>query len=281
MLFRYWNKIGRGIPYFFPVSEERWQECLLKDELGGKRIFKDIETWYAAEDDEMLGFVQYGQPSFAWNANGLRIHDPHIGVIRHLYFEKDRREAGQALLAKANDHLQRFNQIYAFYHALGMSCNSYHGKLHSSLACVENMLRANGFSVEHENVYYSLDIQRAETSDGNDLRLVGAREFCGDEKGFEARLHGEAVGTARIRLLERLTGGLTRDTVYLTWIGVHRHFRGMGLGTQFVQLLLKHLLREGYQHIHTDTASGNAIAQRFYEKLGFQNRGFTRSYLRE
>ena len=271
----------QGGPYFFPVSKERWQECLLEDELSGERVFGDIETYCATEDDEMLGFVQYGQPSFAWDANGLRLGNPHIGVIRHLYFEEDRPEVGHALLAKANAYLQRFNQIYAFYHALGISCNAHHGKLHSSLTYVEDMLRAYGFSVEHENVYYSLDMQRDKPSGGNGLRLVSTAERCGDEKGFEARLHGDIIGTAQVRLLERLTGGLTRDTVYLTWIGMHRHCRGMGLGTQFIQLLLEHLQREGYQHIHTDTASDNAIAQRFYKKLGFQNRGFTRSYLRE
>lgn len=235
----------------------------------------------AAEDDEMLGFVQFGQPSFAWNANGLRPRNPQFGVIRQPYFEEDRPEAGQALLAKADAYLKRFNQIYAFYHALGMSCNAHHGKLHSSLAYVEDLLRAYGFGVEHENIYYSLDIQRGEPSDGNGLRLASTGAHCGDEKGFEARLHGETTGTAQIRLLERLTGGLTRDTAYLTWIGMHKHYRGMGLGTRSTQLLVEHPHREGYQHIHADTASDNAIAQRFYEKLGFQNRGFTRSYHRE
>jgi RimJ/RimL family protein N-acetyltransferase len=39
-------------------------------------------------------------------------------------------------------------------------------------------------------------------------------------------------------------------------------------------------LRKQYRYLHTDTANGNIRAQQFYEKLGFQQQGFTRSYVR-
>lgn len=87
-LFEYWKRVGTSIPYFFPVSASKWRTCLLEDELDGERIFKSLETHVVTESDQVLGFVQYGQPNFACDESGNKYYDPHIGVIRHLYFEK-------------------------------------------------------------------------------------------------------------------------------------------------------------------------------------------------
>ena len=89
-LFEFWKKIGTSIPYFFSVSDRRWQSCLLQDELNGEPTFKDLETFIAIEKDQILGFVQYGQPNFGWSTNGEKLYSPQIGVIRHFYFEKTR-----------------------------------------------------------------------------------------------------------------------------------------------------------------------------------------------
>ncbi len=106
----------------------------------------------------LLGFVQFGQPSFDWNERGERFSDPAIGVIRHLYFEREFLQAGRALLAQAERFLEKFSRNHAFYHILGMSCNAHHGKLHESLTHVETLLLGNGFQIEHENVYFVLDL---------------------------------------------------------------------------------------------------------------------------
>ena len=46
-------------------------------------------------------------------------------------------DAAEALSVRASAYLGRFPQGHAFYHALGMSCNAYHGKLHTSLGHVD------------------------------------------------------------------------------------------------------------------------------------------------
>jgi RimJ/RimL family protein N-acetyltransferase len=61
---------------------------------------------------------------------------------------------------------------------------------------------------------------------------------------------------------------------------VREQLKGKGIGTEFLQLLVEHLLNKGYRYLHTDTADGNVGAQRFYEARGFQRRGCTRSYAR-
>ena len=170
-LFEYWRRAGTNIPYFFSVSAEKWQTCLLEDELAGERIFKSLETYVSTEKGHVLGFVQYGQPNFAWDKDG-KYYNPQIGVIRHLYFDEERSDVGKALLAKASDLLACFHQNHAFYHILGMSCNAHHGKLHSTQLHVDDLLQRCDFKIEHENVYYVQDLKR--TAPSEDFQL----HFC-------------------------------------------------------------------------------------------------------
>jgi ribosomal protein S18 acetylase RimI-like enzyme len=46
-----------------------------------------------------------------------------------------------------------------------------------------------------------------------------------------------------------------------------------------MHLLVQYLLGSGYRYLHTDTAGDNYGAQGFYERLGFQRQGYTRSYI--
>ncbi len=277
-LFEYWKRMGTHVPYFFPVPASRWQTCLLNDELDGERIFKRLETYFVTEDDRVLGFVQYGQPNFAWDEKGQKYPDPDIGVLRHLYFDEGRNDVGEALLTKANDYLARFRQKHAFYHIMGMSCNARHGKLHSSQFHVDRLLAAHGFAIEHENIYYELDMRVVEPVEHARLHF-GAIAGEGTDS-FEVQLDGETVGTAQVNYLDALTGGETRDIVYLGWIGVREQPRGEGVGTEFLHLLVEYLLSKGCRYLHTDTAGDNVRAQRFYEARGFQSRGRTRCYVK-
>jgi ribosomal protein S18 acetylase RimI-like enzyme len=277
-LFEYWRAVGRDVPYFFPVSAERWQTCLLDDELDSETIFDSLETYLATEQGRALGFVQFGQPAFAWGESGQKYRNPHIGVIRHLYFDRGCPDVGEALLTRARDQLACFDQHRAFYHILGMSCNAHHGKLHSSQSHVEEVLLAHGFRVEHENAYYVLDT--VDTAPGQDSPLRLCSPHGASDQRFEVRLKDEVVGTAQVRYLDALTDGHTPDVAYLTWIGVVEQLWGKGIGTQFLKLLIQFLLSRRVRYLHTDTASGNVRAQRFYERLGFLQEGYTRSYVR-
>lgn len=276
-LFAYWQQVGADIPYFFPVSAQRWQVCLLEDEFDGEPLFKSLKTWLATESGQVLGFVQYGQPNYAWDESGEKHPDPPIGVIRQLFFRAGRDDAGRALLEQVGDHAAGSDRLYAFYHILGMSCNAHHGKLHHSQSHVGRLLRAYGFQVEHENVYYVLDGQVVDRVENTQLRLCSTCGLTGER--FEASLGGEVVGTAHVRYCDALTGGRTRDTAYLTWIGVGEPHQGQGIGTEFLRLLVCLLTRRQVRYLHTDTARRNIGAQRFYESLGFQSAGCTRSYV--
>lgn len=277
-LYAYWRKVGSDVPYFFDVSEERWHHCLVRDEREGERVFKQIETALAVARDEVLGFVQYGEPSFGWDTGGRKVYAPQIGVVRQLYFDRGRPDVGHALMERAAAFLTQFERGHAFYHAMGMSCTASHGKLHSSQLHVEPVLEAYGFRVEHENVYYSLNLSKVEAP-GETVQLKSARGAEGE--AFTARLDGREIGGAQVRFLDALTDGCTPDVAYLSWIGLDERYRGQGLGSAFLRLVAGHLRGQGLAWLHADTAGDNVVAQRLYESLGFEDRGFTRSYVRD
>jgi GNAT superfamily N-acetyltransferase len=252
--------------------------CLVRDEHEGERVFKQIETALAVAGDEVLGFVQYGEPNFGWDTGGRKVYAPQIGVVRQLYFDRGRPDVGHALMERAETFLARFERSHAFYHAMGMSCTARHGKLHSSQLHVEPVLEAYGFRVEHENVYYSFDLSKVEAP-GDRVQLKSARDA--ERETFTARLDGRGIGSARVRFLDALTDGRTLDVAYLSWIGLDERYRGQGLGSAFLRLVAGHLWGQGLAWLHTDTAGDNVVAQRFYERLGFEDRGSTRSYIRD
>ncbi len=273
-----WKRLGRDIPYFFPVSPRVWETCLLHDASDGEPMFEDLHTVLATDRGRVVGFVQYGQPHFAWDERGKRYLNPQIGVVRQLYFREGHDKAGEALLAEADDRLARFSRTHAFYHALGMSCTAHHGKLHHSQRHVHRLLRRQGFQVEHKNVYCVRDLECVPLVADSSVWIRTTAETKGER--FDIWLGREPVGGARVRHVDELTDGFTPDTAYLSWIGVDEPFRGRGIGAEFLRLLVKFLLGKGYRTLHTDTATENWIARRFYKKLGFQEVGETRSYVR-
>lgn len=276
-LFQYWRKVGANAPYFFPVSASHWQTCLLEDTLDGEKKFKSLETYLATERGQVVGFMQWGDPHFAWDESGKH-YNPPISVVRQLYFEKGRDDVGQALWAQAKKHADNFDPQHAFYHILGMSCNAHHGKLHHSQAHIDQfLLHTCGFRVEHENVYYVLDMKGFAPVKEPQLYFRSIDNASGER--FEIGSGAEVLGTAQVSYLDRLTGGHTCDTAYLTWIGVAEQHRRQGIGAELLTHLVQFLLRKQYRYLHTDTASVNVRAQRFYEKLGFRNAGYTRSYI--
>ncbi len=279
-LFVYWQGLGEKIPYFFPVTASKWHECLFEDQLDNEKKFLFQETFVAEENGQIIGFIQYGQPSFAWNEKGKKYRNPQIGILRHFYFEAGRLEAANLLFTQCQNYMEQFANQYAFYHIFGMSCNAHHGKLHESLAHVERFLLEKGYQIEHENQYYSLELQEDQVANQNELHLMPKPASLPHLAEYEILLRENPIGMIQLRFLEKLTGGATDNIVYMTWIGINDVYRRQGWGSKAIELLTAALHGKGYQQLHLDTASTNETAQLFYERYGFENRGRTRSFIK-
>ena len=55
--------------------------------------------------------------------------DISYNIIRNLYFDCDRADAGEKLLKEALDAFGTSEKVYAFFHYFGMTCFARHGKL--------------------------------------------------------------------------------------------------------------------------------------------------------
>lgn len=279
-LFLFWKRLAEKVPYFFSVSPEKWRECLLEDKLGNEKMFRFQEIFIAVDKGEIVGFSQFGQPAFAWDKNGQKYNNPQIGVLRHFYFDEGRVDAANLLYAKSEMYLNQFTNQHAFYHIFGMSCNAHHGKLHQSLTHIDRFLCDRGYQREHENVYYSLELNEGEPIHEEHFQLIPAVSLEPSIQDYEICLLNRTIGRIQVRYLDRLTGGFTTDIAYLMWIEMNSPFRRQGWGTKSVQLLVSRLQAQNYLHLHLDTARANQAAGRFYERLGFRNRGITKSYLK-
>lgn len=283
ILFDYWNEIGKDVPYFFETTYESFVDSLFFDKFNGMEIFNVNFIKSMVEGDRVVGFIQYGIPRFHYTETGELLIDPNIGVVRNLYFNKEQMDVGNKLIDIALKFFENneIKNLYAFYHAMGMSCNGNHGKLHEDFNFIDQLLHEMEFQVEHENVYYSIEMNERVYINQNNIKLA-IHEQVDNRQRFELTDGTEILGTAEIKYLNGYTGIVNDDKVYLVWIGINEKVqKGIGIGTSFIEQIMNYCLSKGYKYMHTDTALNNTRAQKFYEKNGFLNKGITRSYFKK
>lgn len=280
-LFDYWNEIGEGIPYFYNTKYHSFKSSLFEDTFEGMPIFQDNKVFIFKEGDHVKGFIQYGIPTFHFTESGKITKDINIGVIRNLYYEETRADIGKALLDLSFDFFERnkIKEIYAFYHAMGMSCNGNHGKLHEEFNYIGQLLYEEGFEIEHENIYYICDMKQKQLEYPNNSYIVVDELHNNKQKIIFNDENNKVLGNAEIKYIDNLTGLEQKDTIYLVWIGIDKNIKGKGLGTEFLNHIIDYCLTKGYRYLHTDTALNNITAQKFYIRNGFIDNGITRSYI--
>lgn len=256
-------------PYFFDVSFEDWKQSFEFDTDGeGRVLFKDLNVKAVYDNNELVGFVQYGKTAFGFEENGEVSSDISYQVIRNLYFTKGREDAGQKLLDEAVSNFTSKEKIYAFFHYFGMSCFARHGKLFETHNHIESLLKENGFELEHENVYYSSVLCNC---DDSGVVICANSLTKGNQQYIDFKMDGNQVGGCEVHYIS--------DTVvYLRWIYVNGDIVGKGIGTKCMSALKSFLYKQGILRFDTDTAIDNEVAKHYYEKTNFKKEGITRSY---
>lgn len=274
-LYEFYRDARKDCPYWFDADTSLWQQCFTDDiDYDGNRMFRCLHTCIAWEHGQIAGYIQYGIPSYLYNASGEK--DPQLlgGVIRDLYFAPDS-GCGEALIHTAHAFFDR-NQLarrFAFFHAFGMICNAGHGKLHRDLPWIEQALLEAGYEKEHENVYYRRQLTGDDLLSRSDVSICFAPANAQGLCPFSVMLGDTSIGAGELVFLPQ--GGIA----YLKWIWIDSARQGQGYGTAALRALFDSLSRQGFRRVDTDTADGNLIAQGLYRKAGFEDMGRTRSYL--
>lgn len=269
-LFAFWKRHFQA-PYAFPVAFEAWKQSWEQDtDSDGRTLFSSLRTDVTRDDaGNLTGLIQYGDTAFGFDDSGEISPDVHCHVIRALCFEKT--EDGRQLLRSALSRFPAGERVYAFFHYFGMSICARHGKLHESSGHIRQLLTEEGFTVEHENVYYAKDLT-SHIPQRSGITLRWKEMSPGGCREFAAALQDEEVCWGQVHFLPQ------GDIAYLRWIYVDEQRQHTGLGTRVMEALFASLHGMGIRRFDTDTALSNEAARRYYEKTGFENKGITRSY---
>ena len=262
-------------PYHYKADYKIWEKSYLYDIDGNGRIlFSELETMGAYSDGKLAGFIQYGKTAFGFDSNGEISDAVSYPIIRNFYFSEEQKDIGNSLMNEAVYALSGISadRIYAFFHYFGMSCYARHGKLSEKFANIHNLLLQNGFTIEHENVFYSSTLN-SERSSSVELNWHG--KTPGNQQYCDFILDKSIVGGCELHFLEQ------DNAAYLRWIFVNDQKRGKGIGSKCMDALKTYLFSKGITRFDTDTAFTNKAAQHFYEKNGFINEGITRSYYKD
>lgn len=261
-------------PYNYEVEFNTWEKSYLYDVDGeGRTLFSNLTTMGAYLNGKLTGFIQYGKTAFRFNDNGEISDTISYSVIRNFYFNEGQNEVGIELLNQAIKELSNStNKIYAFFHYFGMSCYARHGKLFERFGYIHILLEKSGFAIEHENVFYSsqLNITKSTTINVNwHNATVGRQQYC------DFILEKSIVGGCEIHFLEQ------ENIAYLRWIFINETMCGKGIGSESMSALKTDLFKRGIRKFDTDTALTNKAAQHFYEKNSFVKEGITRGYYKK
>lgn len=64
----YQYQLGFSAPYFFPTDYQSWEKSFSEDVDGeGRTLFKAVSVKAAYEDEQLVGFVQYGKTAFGFS----------------------------------------------------------------------------------------------------------------------------------------------------------------------------------------------------------------------
>lgn len=272
-LFQFFIDNRSEVPFYYSnVSFEEWRQSFLEDtDFDGTLQFKDLKTYILFKEGKIEGFIQFGLSSFVFG-DIQKDNSNHYGIIRNFYYLKTTSISDIDDLLELSTNYFNAHSIstsFAYFQYFGMTCFSRQGKLHDSEFFIEKSLMNYGYNVEQENVYYTKRIEIQELID-NKINLD-----VSDDKTKISFIHdNKIIGQTQLQYNERL------KITYMRWIGIKEQFRSLGLGSKCLKVLLSHLYSQGFTTIETDTADSNLIAQRFYDRNKFINKGIMRSYIK-
>jgi GNAT superfamily N-acetyltransferase len=236
------------------------------------------------EEAQILGFAHFAV------AEPARERREPYGIIRFLWYEPGHREAGQQLLAEAEERLLEqdppkiaaFDQEhrYPFYHLK-------HAYLSFRMGHVQALLGMNGFLRSRGEIF--MDRTEFQPIPPNPVGLrvstsVERPQGRGRLPGvlIRATFGKQVVGTCEsISCGEFSSSDGAQDWIFTTGLNVDEEYQGRGLGKHLLRRALQEAHELGYRGASISTDWNNHRAYLFYTNFGYHVVDWTFEFLKE
>lgn len=281
-----YNRAVLRVPHCYPVSEADLAAALAPavgavsrhNRLHSEAVF--VTTSAAA----MGGFVHAAVERPCEEGGSER------GVIRFLWYDRGHREAGQALLAAAEEclrergiaQIEAFPQEYRypFYHLRA-------AYLSVRLDQVEALLQFNGYRRVRGEVFLDWPDYAPRPPGSAPVFAAISLEWVqgrGARPGLHLRAHHKEKQIAEcvcVSCGEYSEADAAQDWLFTTWLGVDDAFQGKGLGRYLLERALEEMHGVGYRHAVISAAWDNCRAFLFYSNFGYHVVDWTYGLSRE
>ena len=283
-LTEFYNELTSEVPHCYPVKEEEFATAMKKVTTGeyhrdGEK-HKSERVFISKSDDTINAFVHTTLSLKAVN------EEEDVGFIRFLAYERGKRNAGQAVLEKAEEYFNTCNvsRIFAFsqndrYRFFHFE----HAYLSDALDHVQGLLGYNSYHRSDGEVF--LDWENYEVTSMKAPIPITLNVEWKDGQGQRPNIHIDAyLDDKKVGECDTLSCGEfsshpnAQDWLHTVWLGIEEEFQGQGLGSYLLNYTLQEMQNVGYRHAAISTNWENYRALLFYSNCGYKVVDWTYEY---
>ena len=275
-LFQFYNRQTANVPHCYPVKEEEFAYALCGVTTGKADVTEGglgSETAFVAmTDGAVQAFIHIGLGQIGEN------REEDIGVIRFFGYERGARQAGQAVLEKAETYLKTYNVARIFAFSSDCRYRFYHfdyACLSDALDHVQALLGFNGYCHYDNQIFFDWE-NYSVTPIPSSLPVTFSADWK-QGRGHRPNYTVKAYqGDTKVGECDSLSGGEfsshphAQDWLHTFWLDIEEEYQGQGLGRYLLQYALQEMHKVGYRHATICTHMENYRAQLFYSNCGYR-----------
>ncbi len=283
-LTQFYNDLTAEVPHCYPVKADEFALAMNRVVTGeysaGGEKHRTERVFIAKSEDTIKAYVHTVLSLKAEN------EEEDVGFIRFLGYERGERNAGQAVLEKAEAYFKTCNisRIFAFsqndrYRFFHLE----HAYLSDALDHIQGLLGYNGYRRSDGEVF--LDWENYEVLSIEAPIPITLNVEWKDGRGQRPNIHIDAYfDDKKVGECDTLSCGEfssqpnVQDWLHTVWLGIEEKFQGQGLGRYLLNYTLQEMHNVGYRHAAISTNWENYRALLFYSNCGYKVVDWTYEY---
>lgn len=288
-LTQFYNHQIAGIPNCFPVSEDEFLTVLggliAENEKSDNSLEEEV-LFLATNKGKVKAFIHVGLKKYKDDDEDSE--EERTGYIRFFGYERGEWQAGQAVLEKAEAHLNSFevHSIVAFS-AIDESRYPFYGfeyaQLTNYLDHIQGLLADNAYRPSNGWVFLNWEDYTVKPvhPDKSVKITVNWTEGRGERANCNVKAQKEKTEVGNC---DSVSAGVfsrhpdAQDWAYTEWLGIEDDFQGKGFGKFLLQYSLQEMQKVGYRHASISTNLENYRAILFYSNIGYRVVDWTYEY---